>query len=159
MIGILINYDLIAIPIPARDDIVIVRSDVPVEIVKPEAITISAAEHEHMLRSEAAVEMAMRPGMIGVVMEIITPSVVSKPPIVVRVHVRHVGMTLPVGLKVVLLNRPPTAVGGALPYRGLSPGGRRSVSRDVSTSEFGMAAAAIFPSSLLRKSRDAKQNR
>ena len=46
MVGVLVDHDLIASPVPAYDDVVIVRGDVPVEVVKPEAFPVSSRKVE-----------------------------------------------------------------------------------------------------------------
>src|SRR5271157_767787 len=102
MIGVLVDHDLIASPVPARDDVVIVRGDVPVEIAKPEALPVSSRKHEYMLRSEAAAEASVCPWLIDVVMRIVGATVMSDPLIVLGVNVRNVRMTSLVHLNVVL---------------------------------------------------------
>jgi len=64
MVGIFVDYDLVSIPVPVRDDAVIERSDIPVEIIETEPFAVSAGEHEYMLRSKAAGEMSVGPRVI-----------------------------------------------------------------------------------------------
>ena len=71
MVGVLVDHDLIASPVPARDDVVIVRGDVPVEIAEPEAFPVSSRQHEDMLRSKATGEAPVCPRLIAVVMRIV----------------------------------------------------------------------------------------
>src|ERR1035441_10867197 len=94
MVGVFVDHDLIAAPIPSRDDVVIVRGDIPVKIVKPEAFPVSSRHHEYMLRSKAAGEASVRPRRIEVVMRVVGATIVSDPFIVLGVNVRNIRMTL-----------------------------------------------------------------
>src|ERR1017187_2161729 len=102
MVGVLVDHDLIASPVPARDDVVIVRRDVPVEIVKPEAFPVSSRKVEYMLRSKATGEASVYPRLIEVVMRIVGPTIMSDPLIIRGVNVRNVRMTFLVHGNVVL---------------------------------------------------------
>src|ERR1035438_7203000 len=130
MVRVLIDHDLIAHPVPAFDDIVIVRGDVPVEIVKPEAFPVSSRKVEYMSQSEATGEMSVRPRLIEVVMRIVAATIVSYPFIVLGVHVGNVRVTFPVHGNAV-----PGCGMGLLASRGRgrprSPGGGRAASGDV----------------------------
>src|ERR1035441_1225652 len=87
MVRVLIDYDLIAHPVPARYDVVIERSDVPVEIVEPEAFPVSS--HQVELHSKTTSEMPVRPGLSEVVMRIVGATIVSDP--LIRSEERRVG--------------------------------------------------------------------
>ena len=91
MVGVLVDHDLIASPVPVGDDVVVVRRDVPEEIVKPEALRVSSRKHEYMLRPKAAAEVPVRPRQIEMVMGIVRASIVSDPLIVLGVNVRNSG--------------------------------------------------------------------
>src|ERR1700683_3307766 len=93
MVGILIDHDLIPGPVPARDDVVIVRSDVPVEIAKPEAFPVSTRKHEYVLRSKATSEASVRPRLIDMIVRIVGAAAMPDPLIVLGVNVRNVRMT------------------------------------------------------------------
>ena len=88
MVGVLVDHDPIASPVPARDNVVIVRGNVPVEVVKPEPFSISAPKHEDMLRSEATGEAPVDPGLSELVMRIVGAAVMSDPLIVLSVNVQ-----------------------------------------------------------------------
>src|ERR1035438_4173252 len=105
MVGVLVDHDLIAVPVPAHHDVVIVRSDVPVEIVEPEALPVSPSKHEHMLRSKAAGEASVRPRLIEVVMGVVGATSMSDPLIVFGVNVRNIRMTCLVHANAVLGHR------------------------------------------------------
>src|ERR1039457_6550880 len=102
MVGVLVDHDLVATPVPACDDVVIVRGDVPVETIKPEAFPVSSRKHEHMLRSKATGEASVYPRLIEVVMRIVGPTIMSDPLIIRGVNVRNVRMTFLVRGNVVL---------------------------------------------------------
>src|SRR5580692_3342194 len=102
MVGVFIDHDLIATPVPVFDDVVIVRGDVPVKIAKPEAFPVSPRKCEYMLRSKATGEAPVRPWLLEVVMRIGGSTIVPDPSIVPGIDVRHARMTLPVRCNVVL---------------------------------------------------------
>jgi hypothetical protein len=70
MVGILIDHDLVAGPVPVYDDVVVVGCDIPEEVVEPEAFPVSALQPEYMLRSKAAAEASARPRLSELVMRI-----------------------------------------------------------------------------------------
>src|ERR1035437_35920 len=164
MVGVLVDHDLIATPVPALDDGVIVRGDVPVIITKPEAFPVSSRHHEYMLRSKATGEASVCPRLIEAEIPIVGATIMSDPLIVAGVNVRELRMTSLVH-------------GNAVPGRGIGllpscrsriarrPGSRRrsrTASWNVSTANRGRAtAAAWLPTAplILRKSSHANQNR
>src|ERR1039458_1255949 len=111
MVGVLVDHDLIAAPVPTYDDVIIVRGDVPVPIVKPEALRVPAGKVEHMFRSKATREGSVPERLIEVVMRIIAAAIVSDPLIVISVNVRNFRMPLLVHGKTVLGPR-----SGLLPF-------------------------------------------
>src|ERR1017187_8838218 len=64
MVGVVVNHDLIATPVPTLYDRVIVRRDVPIKIAKPEPLPVSSRHHEYMLRAKAGREASVRPGLV-----------------------------------------------------------------------------------------------
>src|ERR1039458_7590036 len=75
MVGVLVDHDLIASPVPARDD-------VPEKIAEPEAFPVSSRKHEYMLRSKATGEAPVCPRLIDVIMRIVGATIMSDPLIV-----------------------------------------------------------------------------
>ena len=150
MVRVFIDRDLIASPIPARDDVVIVRSDIPVEIAEPEALAASARESKCSSKSAAVV--SVRPGLGDPVMRVVGTTIVSHPLIVPGVNVRNIRMTLLVHGNVVLCR-------GVMPLAAGRVGHSRwsgTVSGDMPTTDRGRAAVARSdPVSLLRESRQA----
>src|ERR1039457_5316408 len=93
MVGVLVDHDLIASPVPARDDVVIVCGDVPEKIAEPEAFPVSSRKHEYMLRSKATGEAPVCPRLIDVIMRIVGATIMSDPLIVLGMNVRNFRMT------------------------------------------------------------------
>ena len=87
MIGIFVNDDGIALPIPIANIVVIIRSYAERETVEPEAIATSAAETEHMATAKTTRKAAMFPRTIHVIVGIIASRVVANP-LVIVVNVR-----------------------------------------------------------------------
>src|ERR1017187_9942507 len=96
MIRVVVDHDLVASPVPALNDVVIVRSDVPIEIAKPEAFAVSSHKVESKLRSNTTGEMSVCPRLSELVMRIVAATIMSDPFIVLDVNVRNVRVTLPV---------------------------------------------------------------
>ena len=92
MIGVVVDYDLIAIPIPVPCVAQIERSNAEVEAVKPEAVGTASADAPDVTAAEAAGEASMFEGAVEVVASIISPGVVSNP-LAVVVNVRRFGVT------------------------------------------------------------------
>ena len=160
MVRIFVDHDLIAIPVPIRDDAVIERSDIPVVITKPEAFPVSACKHEYMLGAKAAREASVGPGVIQVKMRIVRAGTMSYPFIVLGVNVRQIRMTFLVYVNAVL------GYSSVLvpSCRARGPGSRcgsRTVSGNVPTANLRGVAAVWFAAApfLLRKSSYANQDR
>jgi len=178
VIGVFVYHNLIAAPVPARDDVVIVRRDVPVEVVEPEAFPVPASKHELVLRSKAAGETSVRPRLIDVVVRIVSAAVMSHPLIVAGVDVREFGMALPVRCnmvlgRMILGRRLRTSCRIRRLARVGRPSGSRFASRsgpacgNVSTANFRRTTAAMLRRimlrtaslPILRKSGETNQNR
>jgi hypothetical protein len=63
VIGIFVNYDVVAVPAPVIAVSVVGGGDAEIEAAEPEAIPISAREMPDMLAAEAAGEVSVLPGM------------------------------------------------------------------------------------------------
>jgi len=143
VVGILVDHDLIARPVPVCDDVVIERGDVPVKTAKPEAFAVSSRQHEDMLRSKTAAEMPVCPRLREVVMRIVRATLMSHPLVVPGVYMRNVRMALLVHFHVVLgrrlrcLGRGPRRLGGLR--------GSGTVSGNVSTPNCGVTASLRRP--------------
>ena len=95
MVGIVIDDDVIAGPIPVGNIAQIKGSDAEVEAAKPETARIAAHDAPPVCRSEAAFEVAMLPGMIEVEPGIIASLIVADP-LAVVMDVRRFGMAFAV---------------------------------------------------------------
>jgi hypothetical protein len=67
MIGVFVDDDLVGIPEPAVTEGVVVRGDAEIEAAEPEARRAASAKAPPMAGAETAVEMAVFPGVVEVV--------------------------------------------------------------------------------------------
>jgi hypothetical protein len=159
MVRVLVDHDLIASPIPVTDDVVIESGDIPVKIAEPEAFPVSSRKVEYMLRSKTTAEMSVRPRLSEVVIRIVPATIMSDPFIVLGVNVRNIRMTLLVHGNVVLGSGSGllTSCRVRSARRRGSPGGSRTASRNVSTANRRVtAAASLLPAARLPKGSHAK---
>jgi hypothetical protein len=91
VVGIVIDHDLVAIPIPVPCVAEIERRNAELEAVKPKAVGTASANAPDMAASEAAGEASMFEGTVEVVASVIPPGVVSNP-LAVVVNVRSFGV-------------------------------------------------------------------
>jgi len=143
MVGIFIDHDVVSVPVPVIDESQVKGGDAEVEATKPEAARASSCDAPGMSTAEAAVKVAMLPGMIEVEAGIVAPASVSDPFAVV-VNVRRVGMAFPVAKS-----------GGRLGQRAMR--GRRTVFRNIPAA-YGVAATTSV-ATVLREGRDGKNQR
>jgi hypothetical protein len=92
VVRVLVDHNLIASPVPVRDDVVIVGGHVPVEIAKPEAFPVSSRKHEYMLRPKATGEASMCKRLIDAVVRIVGATVMSDPLVVLGMNVGNFRM-------------------------------------------------------------------
>jgi len=159
MVRVLVDHDLIARPVPAGDDVVIIRSDVPIEIIKPEAFPVSSSKHEYMFPPKATGEAPVPPCPIDAIMRIVGATPMSDPLIVPGVNVRKFRMPSLVRGNAVFGCRLTSRRGGIARRPG-SLRGSRTVSRDVSaTNVRAVTAAVLLPAAppILCKSTEANQ--
>src|ERR1035438_10151227 len=144
MVGVVVDHDLVASPVPALNDVVIVRGDVPVEIAEPEAFPVSTGKVESKLRSNTTGEMSVCPRLSEAVIRIVAATIMSDPFVVLGVNVRNVRMTLLVhgnvvpgrGIRLLSSCRGRSARGRGSPRRSGAP------SRNVSTADRRVSTAA-----------------
>jgi hypothetical protein len=149
MIRIFVDHNLIAGPVPVRDDVVIVRGDVPIVIAEPEALPIAPRQDEYMLRAETAAEVSMRPRLRELLMRIPGATIMAYPSVVLGVDMRDSRMALLIHGNVVLGCSPLRLTA----RRRRNSGGSRTARRDVTAAHRCVAAAA------LGKGAHPKQNR
>ena len=157
MIGIFIDDDRIAFPVPIRGVIVIVRGDAEVEIAEPEAVAASAAEAVNMAAAKAAGEAAVLPRAIDVIVGIIATGIVTDPSVVVM-DVRGLRVIGPIAERAIIFLsagfRRPTfrraiflcAIVGRT--RPIALRGSRTVGGNVAAAHIA-SAAALLPAALL----------
>jgi hypothetical protein len=93
VIRILVDHDLIGAPVPGIAESEVHGSDGEVETAKPEALSIAAGNAPYVALAETAVEVAVLPGMIQVIVRIIGAGIVADP-FIVGVNVRSIGMAI-----------------------------------------------------------------
>jgi hypothetical protein len=96
VVGILVEHDFIAVPIPIVNVGHVIGRDTEVVAIKPEAIGAAALHAPAMLGTESTFETAVLPRVSQAVMLIIRPSIVAHPPAVI--HMRRVRMAGSVGV-------------------------------------------------------------
>src|ERR1700733_6520006 len=139
MVWILIDHDLVGIPQPVAAEGNVVRRNAKIKAVEPESAGASAAKMPHVPLAETSGEVAMLPGMIDMIVRIVSPRIVTDPAITLHVDVRCVRMTRLLGM---------TLNGGGGMDRPLICCG--PVGRNMATADFGMA--------FLSESGDREQN-
>src|SRR5579864_272182 len=163
MVRIVVEDDVVAVPEPAVDIVVVIRGDGEPEAAEAEAVAASPLQPVDVLRADDAREVPVLPGMIEVVVRVAAAGVVPHPLIALGMHVRGVGMPGRLGV-----------VGASAALRCGGPSGcagrRGAVSRDVTAADLGPAAvgrggatlaAATMLLALLRQQRErtAQQHR
>ena len=92
VVRIFVDHHLVSRPVPARDDAVVVRRDVPIVIPKPEPFPVSSAEHENMLWPETTGITSVRPRLFDAIVRVVPSAVMPHPLIVLGVNVWIFGM-------------------------------------------------------------------
>ena len=100
MVRVLVDHDIVAVPKPVIYEVIIVRSNGEISAIKPEAAPVPSPQVENMTATKAAIEVSMFPWMIEMVVRIVTARVSN--PSIIRVNVRSVRMSRPVGKAPVL---------------------------------------------------------
>lgn len=158
VVGILINHDLIPVPVPVIGEAVIVIDDAEVVAAEPETFSAPTLNAENMAAAKAAVEPSMFPRMIHVVVLIIAARVMPNP-LIIRVNVGCVRVPRLVAEAAVFLG--PifrSAVLRTTVFRStlLDPGGSGTASRNVPAANITMFVTSPIVI-LLRNSNDRNQ--
>ena len=95
VIGVLVDDDIVSIPVPSINEAKIDRRDAPVPSIEGEAIGASTAEVPSVRWSESAYEAAMFKGVVDMKVCIVATGVVTHP-LISLINVRCVGMAWPV---------------------------------------------------------------
>ena len=104
MIRVFVDDDVIRVPQPAVAESNIVRCYAPVPSAEPETARSTAFNPPHIMRSKPTREVPMLPRMIHAIVGIIAPRVMAYP-LVARIHVRNIGMSLLVHVIPLLFQR------------------------------------------------------
>jgi hypothetical protein len=92
MVGVFVDYDVIAIPKPVLAEGKVKRRDGEVETAKPETVGTTSGDAPRVVTAEAAGKAAMLPGVIQVEAGLVSPVVVPYP-LAIVVDVRCFGVT------------------------------------------------------------------
>lgn len=95
VIGVFVDDDIVAIPEPVIAEADVVGSDAKVEAAEPETIGAAPAKVPDVPAPETAGEVPMFPGMVEMIVNVVTAGIVANP-FAVGVNVRRVGMASPV---------------------------------------------------------------
>jgi hypothetical protein len=146
IIGIRINHDVVPVPKPAVNIAQIIGGDAEKEAAKPEAVRAASLKPPYMMRAIGSGEASMLPGVIKMVVLIISALVVPHPLIVARMDVGRFGVTRVVvefaGILVGMGVPSPARLWGHVRCR------RRTVSGNVASANFGMAGSALLMTTL-----------
>ena len=130
MVGVFVDYDIVAIPKPVIAKGKVKGSDGEVEAAKPETVGTTSCDAPHVVTAEAAGEVAMLPGVIQMEAGLVSPEVVPYPFAIV-VDVRGFGVTFIVTIG---------SFGRSFVRHAMR--GRGTMMRNV-TATYGMAAAFL----------------
>jgi hypothetical protein len=86
VIGVIIDYDVVAVPQPIIAKGIVERGDGEEETTYRKSIVVTAVKPPDMARSPGTREMTVLPRMIKVIVRIIATSVMTYPPIAIGVH-------------------------------------------------------------------------
>ncbi len=79
VVRIIVNHDVVAVPIPVAAVLIIVGGHAEIKAIKPEAAGSSAGQVPAVACTDSAVKVAVRPRMIQVVVRVVVAGVVSHP--------------------------------------------------------------------------------
>jgi hypothetical protein len=141
VVGVFVDYDLVAIPEPVSAITEVKGSDAEVEAAKPETVGTASGDVPHVAAAEAAGEVAMLPGVVEVEAGVIRSPVVTDPgAVVVDVRgFRMAGLIVETGSRV-----------GDCPVRRCS---WRAMFRDISATD----SVAATGGAVLRQSGKGKE--
>ena len=162
IVGIVVENDVIAIPVPVADVAEIGGGNAEKESAKPEALRSATLKSPDMARAYLTGKAPVLPRMIKVIALIVAPGIVSDPLIVVDVHVGRVRVPLAV-IKLAIIRNLATSTSASVTssaivlhrvvvshriVRSFVARRRRPALRDVPSTDLGMAA--LIATALLR---------
>ncbi len=96
MVGIVVNYDVVGIPVPVIAKGEIGGGDAPIKIVEPETVRSAPRKMPDMTAAEATVKVAMFKRTIEMVVDVVAAGVMADP--LVAVNVGDIGMAVFIGI-------------------------------------------------------------
>lgn len=79
VIWICIDYDVVGVPEPVIDEVIIIGSNLEEETVKSKPLSVSAMQPEDMKRTNCTRKASMFPRMIETIVGIVPACIVAKP--------------------------------------------------------------------------------
>jgi hypothetical protein len=152
VVGVLVDHDIVAIPIPVIAVGKVKRGDAEVETAKPETPGIAPLQAPPVCTAEAAVEAPMLPRMPDAKAIVVAPALVSDPFAVV-VDVWGFRVTATVAIRTPVSLVVPVAL---VPVAMMSLG---TVARNVSATDVTMVVVSVVVVVMLRESRQGKDQR
>ena len=144
VVGIFVNHDLVAIPKPIADVVVVIGRHAEVEAAEPETLAIATSEMPNVSATEPASEVAVLPRMIQVKM-LVTAAGIMAYPVVIAMDVRGLGMIGTILEAMAFL----TALGRAILRWTAFVNGLRSMSWNVAMADFASAAPGPLSAAFL----------
>ena len=141
VVGIEIDHDVIVIPQPVSTGVVIVWRGLEKESAHVKAITIASVQPPDVLRPNRSRETSMLPGMIKVVVDVVSTGVVSHPAISLGVNMRRWRMPRLVLKCAMLLAHRRLMLGR---FRGGSAGWSGPMLRNVATANSFLVSAMLL---------------
>ena len=140
VVGVFVNHDVVAIPIPAVGIGKVKRGDAEVEAAKPETTGIPTLYAPPMSATEATSKAAVLPRMVEVEAVVIPPPAVTNP-LAVAVDMRGFGVAVAVPIRVPVAVVMVVIV--AVVFVPIAMIGLRPMVRNVSSTDVVMAIVAI----------------
>lgn len=150
MIGVVVDYNLVTIPQPVIGVVKIEWGQTENAAGDPEAISVVAFDPKDVSGAEASREPSMLEGMVQMEAGIVPPIIMTHP---LAICVNVGGLRVPLAIaEAVVFNG---TVGAVRRFRAmLLPGGRRAMTRNVSTAHTMFLPRLFLPPSLLCKHGD-----
>jgi hypothetical protein len=92
MVWIVVNHDVVAVPQPIANVVIIVRRDAPIKPAEGEAVTASASKAINVAGANSAAEASVFPRMVKMVVGITAAGIMTDPAIAFSMNVRSFGM-------------------------------------------------------------------
>src|SRR5579871_3448150 len=97
MIGVLIDHDAIAIPVPIVTGAIVESGHIKVESIKPKSISGSSSQGPNMVRPKPAVESSMHPWALETIVIAVMVTIMPDPSAVIM-DVRKIRMSIMVAI-------------------------------------------------------------